>query len=72
MIKESAKIFAGDLKNAFKDLLPIIVVVALFQGAIIQAMPANLSSIIIGLVIVDTWSRTRYLPYRRKPCCGLC
>jgi hypothetical protein len=52
MIKESAKIFAGDLKNAFKDLLPIIVVVALFQGAIIQAMPANLSSIIIGLVIV--------------------
>lgn len=52
MIKESAKIFAGDLKNAFKDLLPIIVVVALFQGAIIQAMPDNLSSIIIGLVIV--------------------
>jgi len=52
MIKESVKIFAGDLKNAFKDLLPIIVVVALFQGAIIQAMPANLSSIIIGLVIV--------------------
>jgi len=52
MIKQSAKIFAGDLKNAFKDLLPIIVVVALFQGAIIQAMPANLSSIIIGLIIV--------------------
>jgi len=52
MIKQSAKIFAGDLKNAFKDLLPIIVVVALFQGAIIQAMPANLGSIIIGLVIV--------------------
>jgi len=52
MIRESAKIFAGDLKNAFKDLLPIIVVVALFQGAIIQAMPANLNSIIIGLIIV--------------------
>jgi len=52
MIKQSAKIFAEDLKNAFKDLLPIIVVVALFQGAIIQAMPANLSSIIIGLIIV--------------------
>jgi len=52
MIKESAKIFAEDLKNAFKDLLPIIIVVALFQGAIIQAVPDNLSSIIIGLTIV--------------------
>ena len=52
MIRESAKIFAGDLKNAFKDLLPIIIVVALFQGAIIQVMPANLSSIVIGLIIV--------------------
>lgn len=52
MIKESAKIFAGDLKNAFKDLFPIIIVVALFQGLIIQAMPTNLISIIIGLVIV--------------------
>ena len=48
----SLQIFASDLKNAFKDLLPIIIVVALFQGAIIQAMPENLSSIIIGLVIV--------------------
>ena len=52
MIKESANIFAEDLKNAFKDLLPIIIVVALFQGAIIQAMPANVSSIVIGLFIV--------------------
>ena len=51
-MKESLKIFAGDLKNAFKDLLPIIIVVALFQGAIIQAMPENLSSIITGLIIV--------------------
>ena len=51
MIK-SLQIFASDLKNAFKDLLPIIIVVALFQGAIIQAMPENLSSIIIGLLIV--------------------
>jgi hypothetical protein len=51
-MKESLSIFGGDLKNAFKDLFPIIVVVALFQGLIIQAMPANLTSIIIGLVIV--------------------
>jgi len=51
-MKESLKIFAGDLKNSFKDLLPIIIVVALFQGAIIQAVPSNLSSIVIGLFIV--------------------
>jgi len=51
-MKESLKIFAGDLKNSFKDLLPIIIVVALFQGAIIQAVPENLSSIVIGLTIV--------------------
>ena len=51
-MKESLKIFAGDLKNSFKDLLPIIIVVALFQGFIIQAVPANLSSIVIGLTIV--------------------
>ncbi len=51
-MKESLSIFGGDLKNAFKDLLPIIIVVALFQGFIIQTVPANLSSIIIGLVIV--------------------
>jgi len=51
-MKESIKIFAGDLKNSFKDLLPIIIVVALFQGVIIQALPSNLSSIVIGLIIV--------------------
>ena len=51
-MKDSLGIFAGDLKNAFKDLFPIIVVVALFQGLIIQAVPANLTSIIIGLIIV--------------------
>lgn len=52
MIKESLKIFAGDLKNSFKDLLPIIIVVALFQGLIIQSVPDNLMSIVIGLTIV--------------------
>ena len=51
-MKDSIKIFAGDLKNAFKDLFPIIVVVALFQGLIIQAVPENLTSIVIGLTIV--------------------
>ncbi len=51
-MKDSLKIFAGDLKNAFKDLFPIIVVVALFQGLIIQSMPENVLSIGIGLFIV--------------------
>jgi len=51
-MKESLKIFTGDLKNSFKDLLPIIIVVALFQGAIIRTVPDNLLSIVIGLTIV--------------------
>ncbi len=52
MLKESLKLFAGDLKNAFMDLLPIVVVVALFQGAIIRTVSDNLLSIVTGLVIV--------------------
>ena len=51
-MNESLKIFANDLKNSFKDLIPIIVVVAFFQIAIIQKLPQNLTSIIIGLTIV--------------------
>ncbi|MCK5854958.1 MAG: DUF1538 domain-containing protein, partial [Sulfurovaceae bacterium] len=51
-MKESIKIFSQDLKNSFKDLLPIVVVVAFFQTFIIQAMPENLTSIVIGLFIV--------------------
>ncbi len=49
---DSAKIFLNDLKNSFKDLLPIVVVVALFQAAIVQSVPENLFSIVIGLSIV--------------------
>ncbi len=51
-MKESIKLFMHDLRNSLMDLLPIIVVVALFQGLIIQSMPENLLSIIIGLSIV--------------------
>ena len=51
-MKDSLKIFYQDLRSSFKDLLPIIVVVAFFQALIIQAMPENLTSIIIGLTIV--------------------
>ncbi len=51
-MNESLKIFANDLKNSFKDLIPIILVVAFFQIVIIQKVPNNLTSIIIGLTIV--------------------
>jgi hypothetical protein len=51
-MNESLKIFYSDLKNSFKDLLPIVLVVAFFQIAIVRAVPENLSSIIIGLFIV--------------------
>ena len=52
MIKESLSIFLADFKNSFKDLFPIIGVVAFFQIAIIQTVPENLLSISIGLCIV--------------------
>jgi hypothetical protein len=51
-MRESIKIFYHDLRSSFKDLLPIIIVVALFQGFVIQKIPENLGSIIIGLTIV--------------------
>jgi len=51
-MKESLKIFYHDLRSSFKDLLPIIIVVAFFQIAVVGAMPQNLPSILFGLVIV--------------------
>ena len=51
-MKESIYIFLEDLKSSFKDLLPIIIVVAFFQTFIIQEMPENLMSIVSGLIIV--------------------
>lgn len=46
------KVFIKDLKNSFKDLLPIIVVVGLFQAIIIHHLPKDINLIIIGLMIV--------------------
>ncbi len=46
------KIFLKDLTNSFKDLLPIIIVVSIFQTFIIAKIPPDLSSIVLGLVIV--------------------
>ncbi len=52
MIQESLKVFSQDLRNSFKDLIPIILVVAFFQIFVVQAVPENLTSIVIGLFIV--------------------
>ena len=52
MIQESLKVFYQDLRNSFKDLVPIILVVAFFQIFVVQAVPENLTSIVIGLFIV--------------------
>lgn len=52
MFKESLSIFAKDLKNSSKDLLPIILVVAFFQIAFIKTIPENLIPTSIGLCIV--------------------
>jgi len=49
---ETLKIFAGLLKGSIRDLLPIIVVIAFFQIAVLQQVPDNLLSIVIGLSIV--------------------
>jgi len=51
-MRNNIRLFAGDLKNALKDLLPIIIVVAFFQGVIIRQMPDGLFSITVGLGIV--------------------
>ena len=40
------------LLNSFKDLLPIILVIAFFQIFILQQIPKDLGSIILGLIIV--------------------
>jgi len=52
MLRESLRIFSQDLLGSFRDLLPIILVVAFFQTFIVQAVPENLASIVIGLLIV--------------------
>jgi hypothetical protein len=52
VIKESLKIFYSDLKSSSKDLMPIIIVVALFQIFVIKTMPDHLLSMCIGLFVV--------------------
>ena len=52
IFRESFKVFYQDLRNSFRDLTPIILVVAFFQIFVVQAIPDNLLSIVIGLFIV--------------------
>ncbi len=52
MIKNSFFVFLNDFKNSSKDLIPIIIVVTFFQALIIQKIPTNIFSIILGLFIV--------------------
>ena len=46
------KLFLKLLRGSLRDLLPIIAVISFFQIAIIQQVPDNLVSIVIGLSIV--------------------
>ena len=52
MVAASVRIFLSDLKNSFKDLVPIVAVVAFFQTVIVGTVPDNLASILTGLLIV--------------------
>ena len=49
---EQLKLFSQMLKGSFRDLLPIIAVIAFFQIVILQRMPDDLLSISIGIFIV--------------------
>lgn len=49
---EKLKLIFTLLANSFKDLLPIILVIAFFQIFILQQVPKDLGSIMLGLVIV--------------------
>ena len=51
-MRESIKIFYQGIGNSFRDLLPIIIVVTMFQTFVIKSVPENLISIVIGLSIV--------------------
>jgi hypothetical protein len=44
--------FLHRLRDAFRDLLPIVAVIAVFQAAVLQQAPPNLAAMVAGLVIV--------------------
>ncbi|MDF1881186.1 DUF1538 domain-containing protein [Sulfurimonas sp. MAG313] len=49
---KNIKLVAMLFLNSFKDLLPIILVIAFFQIFILQQVPKDLGSIVLGLIIV--------------------
>ena len=49
---EQLKLFLTLLKDSIRDLIPIIVVIVVFQALIIRSVPDNTISIVIGLSIV--------------------
>ncbi len=49
---EQVKFFFILLKSSFRDLLPIIAVIAFFQFAILQQIPENILQVVLGLSIV--------------------
>lgn len=44
--------FLGILQHAFRNLLPIIIVVGVFQFGVMQQVPDNLLGMVVGLLIV--------------------
>ncbi len=51
-MKKQLRLFFKLLKESVRDLLPIIIVISLFQLLILQQIPDNTVSVIIGLLIV--------------------
>ena len=51
-MKKTVKQFTNNLINSLKDLLPIIIVVAVFQIAVIQQNIPNIADIIFGTALV--------------------
>jgi len=51
-MKKTVEQFANNLINSVKDLLPIIIVVAVFQIAVIQQNIPNIADIIFGTALV--------------------
>ncbi len=49
---EAVHLFVQQLKSSFRDLLPIIIVIAFFQAIVLQQIPDGLGSIVVGLFIV--------------------
>ncbi len=51
-MKKQIKLFLKLIKDSARDLLPIVVVITVFQLAILQQIPENTVSVVIGLGIV--------------------